>query len=395
MDTDAGVVFVAGALQGERVLIEPVRARGRTKRGRLLEVIEASPHRREAPCPLVDRCGGCPLMMADLAEQRRIKLELVRDAFGTPDGSTPSVRWRGGDHELGYRRRARLAWSEGRFGYRRRHSRHVVDVPQCIVLGAELRQACDLIRAHLLPVLKGSGEALLSRGAEGGAAVSLRTEDAQPQEVYAACDEVAGMDEVAGVALQIGATGKPACWGDPTENLEGFDGGLLLGTVGGFSQANDTVNADLVRVVVELAQPQGRRVLELYAGTGNLTVALAAAHGEVTAVESDEDAARACQANLLARGLKAKVRVADATTPPASGFDVAVLDPPRTGAREAMRALVDQRMKRIVYVSCDTGTLGRDLAIAFEHGYRVDAVVAFDMFPNTAQVETVVGLVCS
>lgn len=396
VETSEGVVFVPGALRGERVVIETLQARGRTVRGRLLQVLEPSLDRRQAPCPLVDRCGGCPLMIANLDEQRRIKLALVHEALGSAiDEPGLSVEWRAADDELGYRRRARLAWSEGRLGYRRRHSRHIVDVPACVVLGRALQRACDVLRAELLPVLTGTGEVLLSRGLKGRATVSLRTEHAQPQAVYAACETAASTVDVAGIALRIGEQGAPACWGDPTEVLEGVDGDPLIGTVGGFSQANDSVNADLVHVVVELAAPQDKRVLELYAGTGNLTVALAIAGGVVTAIESDQDATRACQANLAARGLKAKVRVADAETPPASGFDICVLDPPRTGARQAMQALVAQRTKRIVYVSCDTGTLGRDLAIATEHGYRIDRVVAFDMFPNTAQVETVVRLVCS
>jgi 23S rRNA (uracil1939-C5)-methyltransferase len=137
-------------------------------------------------------------------------------------------------------------------------------------------------------------------------------------------------------------------------------------------------------------------VLELFAGHGNFSVALAAQASELRAVESDQQAAEACRQNLRERKLGHARVVCDDAARGAQGrthVDVVVLDPPRTGARAALSAIVARRPKRIVYVSCDGATLRRDLGELAASGYRVDAAAAFDMFPQTSHLEAVVRLV--
>ncbi|MFW2390427.1 MAG: class I SAM-dependent RNA methyltransferase, partial [Polyangiales bacterium] len=171
-------------------------------------------------------------------------------------------------------------------------------------------------------------------------------------------------------------------------------GGQLEGPAGAFTQANDAVNARLVDAVVRLAEPEGLRVLELHCGIGNFTAGLAAKASVLVAVEQDPRAVEACQRNLQRLGLRARVAVGDANQPPKGQYDVVVLDPPRQGAKalfESSQLLPGP--KRIVYVSCDTATLARDLRFATAKGYRVDRLIAFDMFPQTAHLESLVRLV--
>jgi 23S rRNA (uracil1939-C5)-methyltransferase len=168
----------------------------------------------------------------------------------------------------------------------------------------------------------------------------------------------------------------------------------LWGPSGSFSQANDGINQRLVEQVLALAEPTGMRVLELHCGMGNFTVALAKDAETLIAVEQHAGPAQACRANLAARGLKARVVETDASRAPKGRYDVIVLDPPRQGAR----ALFEDSgfwhdTRRIVYVSCDTATLARDLHLACQRGYRIDRMIAFDMFPQTAHLESVVRLV--
>jgi 23S rRNA (uracil1939-C5)-methyltransferase len=161
-----------------------------------------------------------------------------------------------------------------------------------------------------------------------------------------------------------------------------------------FSQANDAVNARLVDAVVELAQPAGLRVLELHCGIGNFTVGLAAQAQTLVAVEQDPRAVEACQGNLKRRGLRARVAVGDANQPPKGRYEVVVLDPPRQGAKALFEhSDVLPGPKRVVYVSCDTATLARDLHLATAKGYRIDRLIGFDMFPQTAHLESLVRLV--
>jgi 23S rRNA (uracil1939-C5)-methyltransferase len=132
-------------------------------------------------------------------------------------------------------------------------------------------------------------------------------------------------------------------------------------------------------------------VVELFAGAGNLTVALARLGAAVVAVEADEAACEAARANLRARGLDARVQSGDASQHPLRPAPhVLVLDPPRTGARAVAEALskAPRGPRRVLYVSCDPRTLARDVARLTERAFVVSATEVFEMFPHTSHVET-------
>ncbi|MGB8330525.1 MAG: methyltransferase domain-containing protein, partial [Polyangiales bacterium] len=212
--------------------------------------------------------------------------------------------------------------------------------------------------------------------------------------LFEACEALCKRPVIAGVALRTGDAGHAATWGQTTMTIRVAEGETLKGPSSAFAQANDGVNAKLTAAVVELAAPAGLRVLELYCGIGNFTVGLAAGAKSLVAIEQDPGAVEACRANLKRRGLDARVTLGDANRPPRGQYDVVVLDPPRQGARELFElGKVLPGPKRVVYVSCDTATLARDLRLAAGKGYRIDRLIGFDMFPQTAHLESVVRLV--
>lgn len=396
-----GPLYVRGVLTGETVRVRPLPKKGRVRRAELVEVLEPSAERVPPTCPLVERCGGCPLMHASLEHQRALKRDwlqqaLARSALSTDAKTDVEVELRAADPALAYRRRARLGWQrQGRaitFGFHRAHARSLCSIDSCPVLHPALDAAWRATTACLAQDLKGSGEVALALGA-GAATVVLQSSGPQPPELYAACARLAEDPAVTGVAL-LAEQGAPARWGDPVERGTALDGGALLGTIGGFSQAHDQVNAVLVQHVVDCARTAGARVLELYAGHGNLTVALAGGSARYTAVEIDPQAVASCRQNLESRSLKASVLQAPAEKHRHNGpLDVVVLDPPRAGARGVLSGLLDSRPSRIVYVSCDPGTLGRDLGELAQAPYRLESATVFDMFPHTAELESVVSLV--
>ena len=393
VSTPKGVVFVPGALPGEEVELEVRGSYAGSRRGRLLGVRRPAPGRRSAPCVHAERCGGCPLMIAGSALQTEVKRDLLRRALEASGAPGTPVEWQGSPNSFGYRRRARLSWQGSRLGYRRRDSRRVVAIDRCVVLEEPLQRAWAHVVEWLGSHLCGSGEVLLGLGGAGLPVVELRSEDDQPPELFDACRELVERSLVAGVALRLQGVSAPAVWGDVTVVVAFPGRPPLTGSVGSFCQANDAVNQALVRVVIELAEPLGARVLELYAGIGNFTVPLALRAKSVLAVERDSAAVRACEKNLRVAGCRARVVVGDADHPPGGRFDVVVVDPPRQGAKAFFATGLTHRPKRIVYVSCDTATLSRDLRLAQEQGYRVDRAVGLDMFPQTAHVESVVRLV--
>lgn len=401
VETELGVVLVRGVLPGEEARVEVGEKRGGVRRGKLLELVgEPSRDRVEPPCPVAQQCGGCPLMMLSLEAQHAQKRRLVAQAVADVAVSgSPEVVMEVAGSDLGYRRRTRMAWAResGRavVGYRAGGSRRVLPVSSCLVLTPLLSKVIPDLGRLLSGALAGEGEIELTPGPNGTVCVVFTTEADQPPTAYEACGRLAELDLVSGVGLRAGGLGALASWGTLQQHVPGVDGLPLIGPSEGFSQANEAVNARLVELVVELAEADGAQVLELYAGSGNLTVALAAKAKQVWAVEMDAELGRACQQNLAARGLSnVKVRVDPAEVGAKGGqVDCVVLDPPRTGARDALEGIVARKPQRVVYVSCDPMTLRRDAQQLAAAGYRVDRAHALDMFPHTAQVEAVVRFV--
>ncbi len=396
--TDEGVVLVPRTAPGERVAVE-IERDGSPKRARLLSVLEPSPDRVEADCAIVESCGGCALLHLSPKAQRGAREAIVREALpptlrateiehhdATPPRGRTRVRWHA--KTLG---RGRLL-----LGYRAAGSRAIVDLARCPAIDQRLERALEDARA-ILAGADGQGEVSAALGAHGLSALAIEWTGSLPARAFAESEARVSSGRLAGVAIALEGAKTPALIGDARAFSTAIDGAPLVTPPFGFAQASEVGDAALVRLVLTRAAAAGKRVLELFSGSGNFTVALAREAASVVAIESSEPAARAARANLEARAL-ANVKLtegdADAIRPPA-GFDVVVLDPPRAGARGACAAIAQKPPARVVYVSCDAATLGRDLGALLAAGLRVASLDAVDLFPGTSHVEVVATLVRS
>jgi 23S rRNA (uracil1939-C5)-methyltransferase len=371
-------VLVRGGAPGELVRAR-VDTSQRPARGEITLVVEPSPSRVSSPCAFVDACGGCDWM--HLSPDARAEHHRALAAF-----VHAPVTFHAAKRELGYRTRARFHAKNDRVGYFGARSHSLVRVETCVVLDPRI----DATRATLEPLLagaRGDGEISLALGANGVVA-EVRWSRELPPEVFARLEKTTAFQ---GVRVLCGEARRPAIFGDPAPTLKAADGAPLELPPGGFAQAHEEVNAELASCVAERARGS-KRLLELYAGAGNFTVLLAR-DADVRAVESNEQACEAARRNLAARSLSAKVTCADAATFDIPAVtDTVVLDPPRTGARDASERIAKTRsVKRVVYVSCDRGTLARDLAI-LAAAFEPKSADVFDMFPNTSHAEMVVLL---
>ena len=186
--TPDGVVLVPGALPGERIELVLTSSKRGAARGQLSRVVQAAEGRREPPCKDAQRCGGCPLMIANPELQREIKQGFLRDACrGIPGGEQTPIEWVGSARNFAYRRRARLAWHRDTIGYRQLHSKRVMDIDECGVLVEPLRRSWQEVRDALGPSLRGSGEIQLQLTGTERVVVDLYAKDDQTPALFEAC----------------------------------------------------------------------------------------------------------------------------------------------------------------------------------------------------------------
>ncbi len=386
---DGRIVFVRHALPGERVVATVTSVTSSYLRVDAVEVLEPSPDRVSPPCPVAGpgRCGGCDWQHVALPAQRRLKSALLdaqlRRLPGVPSG-VPVVEIPGAPEGIGWRTRVRFAVDrEGRLGFHRHRSHAVEPVRRCAIASPE-------VDALALTSLRWRGARrveVVAPSGGGPAVVSVETRQALP-------------DRAARIGAGLVRNG--AVVEEPGHAVFEVLGHRFEVGAGVFWQVHPMAAEALANAVLASLEPRsGEVVADLYAGAGLFAVALAQAVGPTGRVVAVERGRRACAD--LARNTEEygtveihQAPVTDALVATGIGTpDLVVLDPARAGAGTAvMRALValDPPPRRIAYVSCDPASLARDLAAALAAGWAVVSLSAFDLFPMTEHLETVVTL---
>jgi 23S rRNA (uracil1939-C5)-methyltransferase len=395
---DGRVVFVPGVAPGDRVRAALDAQKSGALRARVLEVLQPAPSRVTPACAVASRCGGCDWMHVEIGEQAaqhaRIVADLVSRAVGAP---VPPVRVHAAPRPLAYRTRARLfvRAQRGRVevGYRAARSREIVEPPGCAVAAPELFETARDVARACLAGARGEGEVGVAFGLRDGRrtpVIDLVWSGELPVELWQRLDRE---ERIAGARVVLEGARAASTFGDPRPVQIGFDGLPIVLPPGGFAQPSDEGAQLLAARVRELARPAGGRVVELFSGSGTLSIALARDADRFSSIEIDADAVGCARDNLAARGLEGKLAVGDAEAGVrAKDADVVVLDPPRAGAPGATVRLAQARPKRIVYVSCDPATLARDARTLAGAGYRITALETVELFAQTSHVEAIAVL---
>lgn len=409
---DGKTVFVAGALTGERVSFRRRSFHRSHDEAELVEILAASPQRVTPRCAHFGVCGGCALQHLEpgaqlAAKQKELADNLERIGHVTPEAWLPPLLgpvWN-------YRRRARLSSryvaKKGRslVGFREKQGKYVADVSRCEVLAEPVASLVGTLGELLTGLQRRESipqiEVSLS---DGERVLVLRVLDALPPADLAA---LAAFESAHGlrILLQPGGldTVAPLTPGpvDLHYRLEAFDLRLDFGPTD-FVQVNGAINAAMVGRAIELLEVgPADRVLDLYCGLGNFTLPMARRAAEVVGVEGEAGLIERARANARLNGIgNAVFHVADLSAPPdraltwmRGGYDKVLLDPPRVGAREVLSAVAHLAPRRVVYISCHTGSLARDLGeLTRDHGFRLRAAGVLDMFPHTTHVESMAVL---
>jgi len=394
------VLFVEGGAPGDRLRVRITEDHGTWAQAEILEILESGPARIEPPCPIVRECGGCPWQHVGYASQLEAKQQSVVEAFRriAGAGDVPVERIIASPETLSYRNRLSLRFEAGRIGFYQARSRRLVPVGDCLVAEDGIRDALPAVEAFVASLAtRAMRVEIASRGLLPGVSVSVESASRlRHGDTLAAHRIVSERDSVVRGLVMHGRRWQRS-WGDPRRRFEVAPDLVVDFPGASFGQVNTKANLDLVRIVArETTEKPPARVVELYAGAGNFSFAVAARSGRVLAVDEDQRAIESGRAAAKAAGLRnlrfAAARAEQWLASATDAVDVLLVYPPRSGLRESAGKAAALRAPRVVYVSCNPATLARDVRVFLDAGYRIVRVTPIDLFPQTFHVETVCTL---
>ncbi|WP_119968479.1 23S rRNA (uracil(1939)-C(5))-methyltransferase RlmD [Shewanella japonica] len=410
------VVFIPGALPGEKVTVQLTEQKKKYAKAKLIGIDEKTPNRAKAKCPHYQQCGGCDLQHLSIDAQRQHKQAALTNlmsklAVDVKDGilTEPVV-----SEDWHYRRRARLATLFNKkskmleLGFRAANSSNIVQIKQCDVLAkslsnlitpftallnqlhakttlghVELTEAENGVFAvlRITKTLKESDSQLLIEFAKAQK-IHLLTQDneGQLQSLFVADESPADVDTENHIRLPFYrlAEGQVQCQFSP----------------GNFVQVNADINQKMVAQAIEwLAPKENERILDLFCGVGNFSLPLALQAADVVGVEGVPEMVAQANQNAKENQLNnihfyhADLSADLSEASWLGQIDKLLLDPARAGAYESLQWLSKMKPAKVVYVSCNPASLARDSQVLIEQGYQLSKLTMLDMFPQTHHIE--------
>ena len=418
---DGRVVFVHGALRGEKCRVLILKTLKSVAFAKVLEVLEPSSERITPDCPYFPRCGGCTYRHIRYEEELRLKKQRVQDNLSRIGGSDVTVEEiLGAQDTLRYRNKAQYPVSkDGAVGFYRARTHEVIECEHCLLVKPEADAAAEALREymqscrvagydektgrglvrHLYVRSNAAGESLVCALVNGD---KLPKEDRLVTLLRDACPKCTG------IVLGTNTKKGNVILGDRYRTLWGSDrledtlcGKTFRLSVPSFYQVNRVQAERLYAKVIEFAGLTGQEtVLDLYCGAGTITLALSDHAKKVLGAEIVPEAIDDARENAARNGVKnaeffcgdasdvAKKLARENLRP-----DVITVDPPRKGlAADVVESIAEMQPGRVVYVSCDSATMARDVKRLADLGYTAQRACAVDMFPRADHVETVVLL---
>jgi 23S rRNA (uracil1939-C5)-methyltransferase len=413
------VVLVRYVLPGEKVLVQQTSRKKDYISAVLKEVLSPAPDRVEPPCPIYGRCGGCDLQHVGPDSQLNLKKAILTDSllraageiFAAPALSVESPLK--APEQFSYRQRLRLQVDkQGNYGFFRPESHILEPVSQCLLAKKQLNKVLQQLHFsncfQKLAMHCSAFELLFNPAGNDTVMLLHFLRKPRPTDCSLAADLANNTNGLSAILMQVEGYGMY----DPlvqifqatppilshSMSLETFPGELNISwEAGGFCQVNIEQNSNLVNLVLNMVK-SGRhhKILDLYCGNGNFSLAAAKLGSEVLGIDAQNAAIRSAQRNAIlneahnCRFEKKQVPAAvNSFLTDGHTFETIILDPPRQGALEIVSLLPRLDADQIIYISCNPATLARDLTVLIPHGYQLSRLVPVDMFPQTHHLESV------
>lgn len=394
---DGKAVFVPFTIPGEKVSVEIIEEKSRYSRAKLIDVIEPSPDRVAPICPHYYYCGGCAYQHVNYHRQLELKRQVVTDNINRIAKIKAVVRpVKGMDNPWGYRNK--VTWHLGRdiggqfvMGYYKSGTHNLVSIERCYLISSKMQEITQKIQMTLskIPVNENSEITIRESHPDGKSMVVFQNLADKPENSY--------IQELSALVDSIYAVNK-----NKEEHLYGMrnlspqiDNVKFILSPRSFLQVNSEQTEKLITIIRKYLELKGNeKVLDAYCGIGTIALTLADKAGHVVGVESFASAVENAKNNVSKNNLENCEFVCGQCEKILDkldyNFDIAVLDPPRSGCKiGTINSVIKKNPKKILYVSCNPSTLSRDLAIFAQNGYNPAEIQPLDMFPQTGHTESV------
>ncbi len=420
-------IFVPNGLPGEKAKIKVVKVNKGYGFGKLMEIIEPSPHRIDAPCSIYKECGGCQLQHLSYEGQMLAKEKQVRDVLQRI-GKLEDVKVHtvlGMENPWNYRNKSQVPIGEHEGGliggFYQQRSHQIIDMKTCLIqqekndeVVQKIKDICSRngVRAYNEEKHKGDLRHIMVRygAVSGEVMVVLVTRTNELPNKSKIVEEItAAIPEVKSIVQNINSKKTNVILGEQTKVLWGEE--VIYDSIGdikfaisarSFYQVNPEQTKVLYDKALEYAGLNGNEtVIDAYCGIGTISLFLAQKAGKVYGVEIVPEAIEDAKRNAALNGISnVEFAVGEAETVIPNWYkegvqaDVLVVDPPRKGCDEKLlQTILDMKPKKVVYVSCNPATLARDLRILEDGGYKTVEAQPVDMFPHTTHVECVAQII--
>ena len=413
-------VFVPLTAVGDKAKVLILKVKKNYAYGKLLELLEASPYRTQNDCPVFARCGGCVSRHISYAKECELKENHVKNCINRigkisllPQKIIPSRKTEG------YRNKAQYPVSQnGKFGFFATHSHRVVECKNCSLQPREFSAICEIVERWIADY----NISLYNEETHSGVLRHLYLRKGEKTneimvvfvingDVLNHCEEIitellkAFPDEIKSIQLNVNREDTNVILGKKSVVLFGEDHitdiicdvKVRISPLS-FYQVNRDMAEILYKKAAQYGRVEGKKIIDLYCGTGTIGLSMAKAAKSVIGVEIIEAAVEDAKINAQANGFKNTEFICGDAANAAKELsrrkeraDVVFLDPPRKGCEKQLLQTVanDFSPERIVYISCDPATLARDAAELCTLGYILKEYTPVDLFPRTAHVETV------
>ena len=376
------VTFVKGALKGEIVRVRIDKIYKNYAKASIIEILEKSIDRRIPICPYFDYCGGCDLMHMDYNDQLKFKKEKIESIFKKICNMDITLSSINSYNNLNYRNKVVFKVKEDKIGFYKRKTYEIIDINECIISDKKINEILLKLREFIKEHINHKITEVMIRVCNDEIMISINKLNYKYEDKFKelfSCESSIYIDN----KLIYGVSSL----NQKLNNLV-FDVSPKS-----FFQVNPITAENLYNKVLEFVS-NSDTIVDLYSGTGTITMLLSKKARKVIGIEVVKDAVIDAKNNLLLNGIDNVEFICDKVenkidTLKDLNIDTLVMDPPRGGSdKKTLKSILDINPKKIIYISCNPVTLARDINI-LKDKYEIKEISAFDMFPQTYHVECV------